>query len=237
MEIEPKYMQLIHPDASALLRPKTNLNDMIVEIEPGQRQRTDRKRRATSPSRAPSQTSNSSSSSTRLDADTRQYLQLLLAGGAQGIGGHGQAALGRLPPASALLPLLAQLNGAVAKRHVALAHVIHDFSLLTTELGRHDSEIQRFVTSSDAALGNFANQQESIQASLREFPATLQAAQAGLASSDRFSTAAPPSSLRPDPPGPGADPRLQGDRALLQADDGADPRSDPALHPAKSGRC
>src|ERR687890_765348 len=35
MDIEPKYMELIHPDASFLLRPKTNLNDMIVEIEPG----------------------------------------------------------------------------------------------------------------------------------------------------------------------------------------------------------
>src|SRR5690348_8620978 len=33
MDIEPKYMELIHPDASFLLRPKTNLNDMIVEIE------------------------------------------------------------------------------------------------------------------------------------------------------------------------------------------------------------
>ena len=35
MEIEPKYMQLIHPDAQLLLRPKTQLNDMVVEVEPG----------------------------------------------------------------------------------------------------------------------------------------------------------------------------------------------------------
>ena len=35
MDIEPKYMELIHPDATLLLRPKTNLNDMVVEIEPG----------------------------------------------------------------------------------------------------------------------------------------------------------------------------------------------------------
>src|SRR5919112_844639 len=36
MDIEPKYMELIHPDASFLLRPKTNLNDMVVEVEPGE---------------------------------------------------------------------------------------------------------------------------------------------------------------------------------------------------------
>ena len=51
--------------------------------------------------------------------------------------------------------------------------MIHDFGLLTTELGRHDAEIERFVTSSKAALGNFANQQQSIQEALVEFPSTL----------------------------------------------------------------
>ena len=69
--------------------------------------------------------------------------------------------------------------------------MIHDFGLLTTELGRHDSEIERFVTSSDAALGNFANQQQAIQESLNEFPATLHAAQAGLAQLQRRSRRPP----------------------------------------------
>jgi phospholipid/cholesterol/gamma-HCH transport system substrate-binding protein len=70
--------------------------------------------------------------------------------------------------------------------------VIHNFGALTTELGRHDAEIKRFVTSSDAALGNFANQQAAIQESLREFPAALRAGNAGLASSRRFSDVAYP---------------------------------------------
>ena len=35
MDIQPKYMELIHPNASMLLRPKTGLNDMIVEVDPG----------------------------------------------------------------------------------------------------------------------------------------------------------------------------------------------------------
>ncbi len=191
MSIEPKYMALIHPDAGALLRPKTNLNDMIVEIEPGTGSGQIENGGNIPLSRTQSNVNLDQFLDT-LDADTRQYLQLLLAGGAQGVGGHSRdlsGAFRRLQPFS---HYIAQLNGAVAKRHVALAHAIHYFSLLATELGRHDSEIQRFVTSSDAALGNFANQQESIQASLREFPATLQATEAGLASSDRFSTTARP---------------------------------------------
>src|ERR1700709_2884310 len=35
MDIVPEYMKLIHPDATFLLRPKTGLNDMIVEVSPG----------------------------------------------------------------------------------------------------------------------------------------------------------------------------------------------------------
>jgi len=73
--------------------------------------------------------------------------------------------------------------------------VIHDFGLLTTELGRHDAELERFVTSSKGALGNFANQQQAIQESLIEFPSTLSALRSALASSDRFSTAARPALL------------------------------------------
>ena len=35
MDIDPKYAQLIHPDASLLLRPRTGLQDMTIELDPG----------------------------------------------------------------------------------------------------------------------------------------------------------------------------------------------------------
>src|SRR5262249_3433902 len=127
-----------------------------------------------------------------LDSDTRQYLQLLVAGGAQGIGGRGRQLSGALRRFEPFVHYAAKLNGAVAQRHLALARGRHDLRRLTEGLGRHDAEIKRFVSSSDAALGNFANQQASIQELLREFPATLRVANAGLASSKRFSDVARP---------------------------------------------
>ena len=203
MDIEPKYMELIHPNATFLLRPKTNLNDMIVEIAPGSgKKHIEDGANFTLAQTEPN--TNLDAFLGTLDADTRQYLQLLLAGGAQGIGGRGKQlgnALRRFEP---FVHYTAKLNKVVAQRHVALARVIHDFGLLTTELGRHDSDIRRFVSSSNAALGNFANQQQSIQEALKEFPSTLQAAKAGLASSNRFSRAAYPGADRADPAGAGA---------------------------------
>jgi phospholipid/cholesterol/gamma-HCH transport system substrate-binding protein len=191
MDIEPKYMKLLHPNASFLLRPKTGLNDMVVEVEPG----TGSKQVEDGAHFTLSQTepnTNLDQFLSTLDADTRQYVQLLVAGGAQGIGGRGVQlgnALRRFQP---FVHYTAKLNSVVAQRHRALARVIHDFGLLTGELSRHDSEIRRFVTSSDAALGNFANQQASIQEAFREFPSTLRAAEAGLASSNHFSKVAYP---------------------------------------------
>jgi len=191
MDIEPQYMQLIHPDAEFQLRPKTNLNDMIVEIDPGEADgQVEDGAHFTLAQTEPN--TNLDAFLATLDADTQQYLQLLVAGGAQGIGGRGKQfgnALRRFEP---FVRYNAKLNRAVAQRRRALARVIHSFQQLTTELSRRDTEIERFVTASDAALGNFANQQQAIQEALVEFPPALAAARDGFAASDRFSRAALP---------------------------------------------
>jgi phospholipid/cholesterol/gamma-HCH transport system substrate-binding protein len=215
MDIEPKYMELIHPNATLLLRPKTNLNDMVVEVDPGSG-----KGHIESGYRFPlSQTEpnvNLDAFLATLDTDTRQYIQLLVAGGAQGLGGRGRqvsSALRRLQPFS---HYVADLNRAVAARRVALAHSIHDFSLLTTELGRHDSALERFVTSSRAALGNFANQQQPLQETIAELPATLAAAHVGFASADRFSTVARPALIGLIPQAQALGPAFKATERLFQ---------------------
>jgi phospholipid/cholesterol/gamma-HCH transport system substrate-binding protein len=195
MDIEPKYMKLIHPDASFLLRPKTNLNDMVVEVDPGEEKgQVEDGAEFTLAQTEPN--TNLDAFLSTLDADTRQYLQLLVAGGAQGIGGRGKQLGNALRRFGPFVHYTAKLNKAVAARHVALARTIHDFNLLTTELARREDSVKRFVTSSKSALGNFANQQESVQAAFREFPSALEAAKAGLASSNRFSQVAYPSLVK-----------------------------------------
>jgi len=195
MDIEPQYMELIHPNASLLLRPKTNLNDMIVEIEPGSGKRhIEDGAHFTLTQTEPN--TNLDAFLATLDADTRQYIQLLVAGGAQGIGGRGKQLSNALRRFQPFVHYTAKLNKAVAARHVALSRVIHNFGLVTNELARHDAEVKRFVTSSKDALGNFANQQASVQEAFEEFPSSLQAARSGLASSNRFSQVAYPALVK-----------------------------------------
>lgn len=215
MDIEPKYMELIHPDATLLLRPKTNLNDMVVEVDPGNAKGHIEAGYKFPLSRTEPNVNLDAFLAT-LDADTRQYIQLLVAGGAQGIGGRGRQlgnAFRRLQP---FAHYIADLNKAVATRRVALARVIHDFGLLTTELGRHDAEIERWVTASKGALGNFANQQSSIQEILTEFPSTLTAAESAFASANRFSQAARPALLGLIPQAQALKPALKANQRLFE---------------------
>ncbi len=191
MEIEPKYMKLIHPDAQFLLRPKTGLNDMIVEVEPGSGHEEVKDGHVFGLGQTEPNV-NLDQFLASLDADTRQYVQLLVAGGAQGIGGHSQQlgdALRRFEP---FVEYVAKLNKPIAERRTELAKVIHLFGELTTELGKHDSQVRQFVSESNKALGNFANQQAALEETFEQFPATLRTAQEGLSSSNEFSKVALP---------------------------------------------
>lgn len=173
MNIEPEYADMIHTDAEALMRPKTNLNDMIIDIEPGVGPETVEDGFVlpvanTAPHVNPEDFLQS------LDGDTQDYLRLLLSGAAQGLSGDGGEELGgifrRFYP---FVRDVAKLNTEVAKRRKALAGVIHNFGLLTEELGRNEQLVRRWVRESSDALEPFAQEADSLRAALQEFPSTL----------------------------------------------------------------
>ena len=90
MDIDPQYKDLVHTDATALLRPKTGLKDMFVELDPGSNARAGGQARASrSRSRNTLPDINPDEVLSALDADTRDYLQLLVNGAGQGLKGRG----------------------------------------------------------------------------------------------------------------------------------------------------
>jgi phospholipid/cholesterol/gamma-HCH transport system substrate-binding protein len=174
MNIEPEYADLIHKDAEALIRPKTSLNDMNIDIEPGVGpEKVEEGYVLPVANTAPN--INPEDFLQTFDGDTQDYLRLLLSGGAQGLSGDGGKELGgifrRFYP---FVRDVERLNSEVAKRRKALARVIHNFSLLTQELGRNEEIVRRWVSESSEALQPFADEADSIEAALREFPSTLQ---------------------------------------------------------------
>jgi phospholipid/cholesterol/gamma-HCH transport system substrate-binding protein len=192
MEIETRYAPLIHRDASILVRPRTGLADQTIELDPGSPGKPKMKEGTTLPLASTLPNVEPDEFLASLDGDTQGYLKLLLVAGGEGLGKNGRelsATLRRLDPTARDLALI---NGALAKRRQNIAQVIHDFGSLSKELAAHDRELADFVSSSASALGDFADQDAAIRASLQELPPTLRETRSALRSSDQLALTARP---------------------------------------------
>jgi phospholipid/cholesterol/gamma-HCH transport system substrate-binding protein len=216
MDVENKYAPLIHPDASLLLRPRTGLQDMTIEVEPGTsggevEEGSTIPLANTQPNVQPDQILAS------LDADTRSYLQLLLQAAGQGLRGENgpklAAALKRFSPTARDL---AKIGGALEERRENISRVITNFGRVSQELGRRDTQLAGFVRSSNDVLGSFANQEASLRATLQELPGTLRTTRGALASSNQLSLELGPASRALLPAAHALGPALRQTRPLFR---------------------
>ncbi len=188
MNIEPEYAEIIRADAGALPRPKTNLQDMVIQIDPGTPTAPAMEDEARIPLENTKRNINPDEFMARLDADTRDYLTLLLQGGAEGLGGRGKQlskGLRRLEPFSRYIGETAKV---VSARQRELRRVITNFKLLTEELSRNSADTERFVSASADALGGFAAQEQAIREAFQELPRTLRTTGSALESSNELAT-------------------------------------------------
>ena len=180
MKIEPRYDR-VYRDATILLRPKTGLKDMVAELTPG----TEAAGRLPDGGRIPvSQTLpdvNLDEILSALDADTRDYLTLLLNDGGQALKGNGRELGNTIRRIEPTAKLSRQVNEALAKRSANIKRAIHNFSLLTEELGDRDDTVADFVVDSNAVFATLASQDANLRETLRELPSSLQITQSTLA--------------------------------------------------------
>lgn len=199
-QVENKYANLINEDASLLTRPKTGLNDMVVEVDPGTG--NDVEEGAVLPLASTLPNVNPDEVLAALDADTQGFLRLLLSGGARGIGEEGRgrklaAAFRQFEP---LGRDLSRLSGLLAKRRANISRSIHNFGLLSQELADKDQDLTTFVDTQNEVLQSFANQEASIRGALQELPGALDETNKALISADDFAVASLPA-LRDSLPG------------------------------------
>jgi phospholipid/cholesterol/gamma-HCH transport system substrate-binding protein len=187
MSLTPKYARYIYRNATLLLRPKTQLKDMTVEIDPG----------TPSAGRIPkdfdvplAQTAPDVSFDeflAGLDAETRSALQELLASAAQGLKGNAanlSAAFKRFDP---LARDLRQITAQLQLREQNISHSIHNFQLILSALGGKDRELSQLIDASNANFQTFAEQDANFQKTLHLLPGALSKTRRGLS---KLSTAA-----------------------------------------------
>ena len=189
MQVENEYAGLIHDDASVLLRPRTGLQDMVIEVDPGSDDAPVIEEGFTIPLANSAPNVNFDQILASLDGDTRAYLRLLLAGGAEALGSKRKSerfasVLRRLEPTTRDI---AKINGAIAERRDNLRRVITNFKSIADELGKSDVDLAGFVQSQNDVFGAFAEEEQNIRATLRGLPGALRETRGALGASATLS--------------------------------------------------
>src|ERR1700722_14004066 len=135
MNVIPKYGKYIYRNATLLLRPKTQLQDITVEVNPG----TPSAGKLPSGSKlALSQTApdvNFHDFLSSLDAETRAYLQELLAGAGGALKNNGKALSATFKRFDPTAREIQEISATLESRHANIARSIHNFRLLMEALG------------------------------------------------------------------------------------------------------
>ncbi len=175
LDLERKYLKDLdlRTDTTALLRPRTGLKDMFIELEPGHRgEKLGENDTIPVANTAPDVDPDEILSA--LDSDTRSYLQLLINGAGKGLDGNGddlREVFRRLGPTNRSLK---KVTGAIADRRREMRRLITNYGSLLETLSGKDEELVRLVDESNAVFQSFAAEERNISESVSRLPGTLQ---------------------------------------------------------------
>jgi phospholipid/cholesterol/gamma-HCH transport system substrate-binding protein len=173
MDVDPEFKDLVHTDATALLRPKTGLKDMFIELNPGSKSAPLAKQGWAIPVRNTLPDINPDEVYSLLDADTRDYLRLLISGAGQGLKGRGadlREVFRRFEPTHKDLALV---NKYVALRHTNLRRLIHQLNVLNGALATKGDDLAELVQTSSAVFRALASEDTNITRAVGDLPGTL----------------------------------------------------------------
>ena len=196
MELDKKHAGLVKQNWRGLLRPKTGLKDMFIELMPGKGDAPAAKDGWVMPVSSTLPDVNPDEFLSALDADTRDYLKLLLNGAAGGLKGRGNDLNQVLKRFEPTYRDLAAVQGEVAKKRKDLARLVHALDTVYTELGSADDDLAELVQSSARVFNAFARERDNVASTVRELPSTLETASDALQRVERMARVIGPASDR-----------------------------------------
>ena len=183
MNIYKQYAP-IYRNATVLLRPRTPLKDMYLALDPGSKSAGAIPAGGTIGPANTTPDVDVSEILSSLDADARNYLILLLSGGAQIF--HDPGSTGTAPSPDAVAALRGTLKRfeplsrdtltfarLLATRRSNIRRAIHNFNLVINALGGVDNQFASLIRSSDTNFSAISAQDAQLQSTLSLLPGTL----------------------------------------------------------------
>jgi virulence factor Mce-like protein len=184
VELEPDEVGPIYRNATMFLRPKTGLNDMTIQLDPGRPQSGaggdelgdgDRIGIAQTTTNV-----NPDEVFAHLDADTRRYLAVFANAGGQGVASRGRDLRRLLKATQPTLEQSARVAGAIADRRQKLRRLVHNLRVLAGAAATKDGELASLVEASSDVLETVGARESELAAGVARLPGALGATRRAL---------------------------------------------------------
>lgn len=173
LDIEPENKGLVRRDAKALLRPRTPLKDMYVQILPGTRGAKAAPDGFTIPVQNTKTDVNLDEILSTFDERTRDYLTLLIEGTGTGLKGRGRDLAEVFERFGPTVRDLRTVNEAVGREERSLRRLVTALADLNGEVAKDPEALSQLVDASAATFGAFASEDDRLRETLSELPPTL----------------------------------------------------------------
>jgi phospholipid/cholesterol/gamma-HCH transport system substrate-binding protein len=215
-EIDPHKLARIYANATATVRPKTGLQDMVIQLDPGGRPAKPLPHGGTIPVAQTEPQVNLDEVLATLDADTRDYLRLLVTAGSQGLRGRGADLRALFKASTPTLRLTKQATAAIADRREKVRRLIHNLRELSEATAGKDDRLAELVDASDTALRAIDRQEAALRGGLSKLPSMIDTARSALAAAEPFSEELGPTLRKLLPATRGLTPALKSAKPLLK---------------------
>jgi phospholipid/cholesterol/gamma-HCH transport system substrate-binding protein len=180
LRMDPEKLPEIHQGTRAALVPNTPLKDMQVDLIPGDVRGPVLPHGATIALASTTSPNESDELLHALDADTREYLRLLLADVGVGTQDRGPELRELLRSAGPTTGQVRRISALLATRRRELPRLVHNLSVLAQAAGEEDDSIERIVRSGNATLSAVASQDDALRDGLSLLPETIHQARSTL---------------------------------------------------------
>ncbi len=178
LQIEPGYVEdgLIRTDARGLLRPRTPLQDLYLQVLPGSWSQPAAREDFEVPLQNTLTGVDLDEILAQLDVRTRDYLTLLISGTGTGLRGRGDDLADVFRRFGPTVRDLGRVSRAVAAERVALRRSISSLAALNERLAERPEDLSELVSASSATFGALASEDVRLRETLAELPGTLRQA-------------------------------------------------------------
>jgi phospholipid/cholesterol/gamma-HCH transport system substrate-binding protein len=216
MDIDPDKSGPLYRNLKLLLRPKTGLNDMSIQVDPGTPNAGRVRDGDLVPESATQPNVNPDEVFAGLDADSRRYLAIMANAGGQGFSGRGVDLRRMIKAGYPTLKDAAVLTKALADRRAKVKRLVSNLRELSHASAAKDGELTQLVKSTSAVVSTIGAREAKVGQAVDRLPGALGATRDALAQSKALANELAPAAKTLQPMARELGPALVAARPLLR---------------------